>query len=169
MLAPGKYLPVRLVESSVTSRDHAGALALEFVLENSEDVVRAVDWAYGASSDLVTMAQSRRRARSILGALWLFVRLATLSGPRHIGHLLTTARLPNIQWKMMATDGLVIAHKVLRRWSMASWGRLRAKTPDRVNARPVARPSTAVGAEINTGPMDGDWDISPVALEGGRA
>ncbi|MGK9453040.1 UDP-forming cellulose synthase catalytic subunit [Acidithiobacillus caldus] len=169
MLTPGKFLPVRLVESSVSSRDNAGALALEFVLENSEDVVCAVDWAYGASSDLVTMAHSRRRARSILGALWLFVRLATLSGPRHIGHLLTTARLPNIQWKMMATDGLVIAHKILRRWSIASWGPLPAKTTGRVNARPVVRSSTAVGAEINAGPMDGDWDISPVALEGGRA
>ncbi|WP_369574465.1 UDP-forming cellulose synthase catalytic subunit [Acidithiobacillus sp. IBUN Pt1247-S3] len=64
-------------------------VVLSIRFDNAEvgDVIAAVAVAYGASADLAGLAQARRRSRSILGALGLFMRLALVFGTRHVWHL----------------------------------------------------------------------------------
>ncbi|WP_308388759.1 UDP-forming cellulose synthase catalytic subunit [Acidithiobacillus sp. AMEEHan] len=63
-------------------------LSVLFDHSDVENVITAVNIAYGSSNDLLRLARERRRSRSILGALMLFMRLALVFGGKHVWHLL---------------------------------------------------------------------------------
>ena len=91
-------------------------LSIQFKATDPRDVIAAVEVAYGNSEDLRQLALARRRSRSILGALLLFMRLALIYGIRHVAHLL---REMPVRAALASLGALPFAlHTALRRrWS----------------------------------------------------
>lgn len=89
-------------------------ISVRYTPNSAADTMTAVAIAYGSSDDLVELAKSRRRSRSIIGALLLFIRLAMIYGIRHLWHLLSNLSLGD-RWQSLASV-LLRARKWLPSW-----------------------------------------------------